>query len=1149
MLRIIQFLKHKWLVSSIGLLALAIIIWVGGPYLGLGNSRPLEPEFNRLLTILAVVIIWGFNNLRQQNKANKSNQHMIEQLVVPATDSQEQDVSSEEVDLLRERFEGVLQQLKQTGLKGLFAKQYLYELPWYIIIGPPGAGKTTLLENSGLEFPLTANDSSKRVKGVGGTRNCDWWFTDRAVLLDTAGRYVTQDSYAEADSGAWLGFLDLLRKNRPRRPLNGILIAVSLHEILTSTATEREQHAQAIRQRINELYSRLGMRLPIYYTFTKCDLIAGFTEFFDDLDQHQRKQIWGMTFSQENNEDADPISRFGLEYDALIKRINERLLLRLQEERDLSRRTLINSFPQQLASIRSSLDDFLQKIFRSNRYEQAFWLRGIYFTSGTQNGSPIDNIMQSLASSFRLSAHAPTSFIGQARAYFIQHLFNKIIFDESDLAGANRKYERQRVWLQYGSYAAALVITLALITAWSASFTSNGLYLNKLSQRIEQFETYTKKLGTRLNAKDLNSVLDHAQNLTTVYSEETPWLTGMGLYQGIKLGRSAQRAYLRILNRYLLPHIQQTLEYSIRREQKPEALGRLLGMYLMLGDTNTLDSNRIKPWIEKDWQKQFGRDVKGQKSLSNHLHTLFEQGDLAPQKLDDNIKRRAQRVVCEIPLHNQVYDRLKQTSEDGQFASYSLRNMGRTARIFTSGSRNQSVHALYTYDGYHKIFVSLGKEIVKKTIEENRQLCQGAQNLETIDAERVLTRVEQRYFDDYVLAWKHYLNRIHLKPFEGVRDAEKILKILSGPESPLQILLKDTTNHTLLTQSTDEKVAGLIGFDRSRPDNPVEIAYQDLHKLNRPAGKEPAPIEDILAQLKELHGLVAEIAEGINPNEASFEFAQGRLSSGGKDVIRKLRNRSRSLANPAKQIVASAALQSWTTMLAGARGHINSAWRNTVLRDFEQGLKNRYPLYRRGHRQATLEDFGRFFGYDGSVDQFITIYLKPFVDTRRWRAKVIDDGGLALSANALKQLKRASMIKKVFFQQGSQQPSLRFTLRPLDLDKRAKRFSLDLNGQNVVFFHGPRRSSKMEWPGPGIGGDVRYHFERLGTGRVPRMVEGTWAWFKLLDQSRINQRRGRDRVVVTFSADGLRARYQLRASSVHNPFSSNMLSFRCPTSL
>ena len=65
------------------------------------------------------------------------------------------------------------------------------------------------------------------VAGVGGTRLCDWWFTEDAVLIDTAGRYTTQDSDAAVDRAGWEAFLDLLKRTRARQPLNGVIVAIA----------------------------------------------------------------------------------------------------------------------------------------------------------------------------------------------------------------------------------------------------------------------------------------------------------------------------------------------------------------------------------------------------------------------------------------------------------------------------------------------------------------------------------------------------------------------------------------------------------------------------------------------------------------------------------------------------------------------------------------------------------------------------------------------------------------------------------------------------------------------------------------------------------------------------------------------------------
>src|SRR4029078_8292541 len=171
----------------------------------------------------------------------------------------EQPVTDETV--LKERMKDALATLKTaSGNKS----GYLYDLPWYVIIGPPGAGKRTALVNSGLKFPLARGATPAAIAGVGGTRYCDWWFTEDAVLIDTAGRYTTQDSDAKSDQQSWVAFLDLLKKNRPRQPINGVMVAISLEDLLPLSSSDLTAHANAIRARLLELHERLKVDFPVY---------------------------------------------------------------------------------------------------------------------------------------------------------------------------------------------------------------------------------------------------------------------------------------------------------------------------------------------------------------------------------------------------------------------------------------------------------------------------------------------------------------------------------------------------------------------------------------------------------------------------------------------------------------------------------------------------------------------------------------------------------------------------------------------------------------------------------------------------------------------------------------------------------------------
>src|SRR3954466_9379081 len=279
----------KRVLPIIGLLLLALFIWIAGPYFEFADYRPLGSVIARLVMIALVVLTWVALIVVKRVRAAKKSDQLVAAVVKQSTAN---DKPSAESVQLRERFEEAVATLQQKRRSG----HSLYDLPWYAIIGAPGSGKTTALINSGLNFPLEQRSGRGALRGIGGTRNCDWWFTDEAVLLDTAGRYTTQDSDATADSASWREFLALLRKYRGRRPINGVILAVSAQDLMGYMPGGGDQHAEAARRRLNELNRELRVQLPVYVIVTKSDLVAGFEDYFEDLSQEGRAQVWGVTF-------------------------------------------------------------------------------------------------------------------------------------------------------------------------------------------------------------------------------------------------------------------------------------------------------------------------------------------------------------------------------------------------------------------------------------------------------------------------------------------------------------------------------------------------------------------------------------------------------------------------------------------------------------------------------------------------------------------------------------------------------------------------------------------------------------------------------------------------------------------------------------
>ena len=314
---------------------------------------------------------------------------------------------------MREKLTTALTLLKKaSGTRG-----YLYEQPWYAIIGPPGAGKTTALLNAGLKFPLAAEMGQGAVAGVGGTRMCDWWFTEDAVLIDTAGRYTTQDSDAAVDKRR-LGCVPRPAAAHPRAPA-----AERRHGGDRAVATSPPRR----RPNVSPMPAPSAAGSRNSPTSSACKR-AGLCAVHQGRPDRRLHGVLRRPGSRE--------ARPGLGHDlpaeqdrgrhrrclrrrvraCWSQRLNERLIDRLQAERSPDRRTAIAGFPAQVASLQTPLAEFISEAFGGSRLDPAPFLRGVYLTSGTQEGTPIDRLTGAMARSFGIDAAARADACARSRA-------------------------------------------------------------------------------------------------------------------------------------------------------------------------------------------------------------------------------------------------------------------------------------------------------------------------------------------------------------------------------------------------------------------------------------------------------------------------------------------------------------------------------------------------------------------------------------------------------------------------------------------------------------------------------------------------------------------------------------------------------------
>jgi type VI secretion system protein ImpL len=1171
----LAFIASRWFVSFIGVGLLAAILWFFGPFWSALEGWPV-----RLVLILVIAALWAAVNFLLDLRRRRRDAALAAGVAAAPPDPSLV-ASSEEAAALQDRLAAALTLLKKTrGTRG-----YLYEQPWYAIIGPPGAGKTTALLNAGLRFPLAAELGQGAVQGVGGTRLCDWWFTEEAVLIDTAGRYTTQDSDAAVDRAGWEAFLDLLKRTRERQPLNGVIVAIAVSEIAGAPHDERLAHARAVRRRIKELYEKLAARLPVYALFTKADLVAGFTEFFDDLDRDKRAQVWGATFPLAQAE-AGPAGLFAGEFEALIERLNSRLFDRLQAERSPDRRVLIAGFPTQVASLQAPLAEFLQEAFGGSRLDPAPMLRGFYLTSGTQEGTPIDRLTGLLARSFGIDQRlAPSLRPEQGRSYFLTRLLKEVVFGEAMLVSERPGAARQRLLIRSGGFAAiALVVLAGGLLFWHAS-RANQREIDDMAVALAEYRKAAAAVPLDPVADaDLPRILpmlDLARGLPHGYdnreSDPPSWLQ-FGLSQDAKLAAGAQAIYRHALDRAFLPRLIWRLESQMHGYiQQPDLLYEATRVYLMLGNLGPLDRGLVRAWMTADWDISYPgpANLPVRNGFAGHLYALLTE-PLPTIELDGALIEKARAGLSRVPLANRVYSRIGPSTAAQAAPPWrpadSLGPAG--VRVFVRASGKpltDGIPGYYTVEGFHGILLPALADATRQVASESWVLGTRTElSPNSPEALHLQDDVIALYEADYRKQWDAMLADLNVVPLRTPEQAAQDLYVLASPQSPMRDLLVSIARQLTLSQPPtpppDATAAANVAQQAAQRAAPAAASRLKTLLAGQNAAAAPPPgkeIDDHYRALREFVGSgpgapldqALKAIDGLQHQLAKVAAATPGAAVAaptGEDPGLALRAEASRDPQPVSRWLSAMATSGNLIRSGGAVEQAKMAFNAsggpaTLCR---QAVAGRYPFSPGAANDIPLDDFAKLLAPGGQLDGFFNTQLRPYVDMSGpvWRGQTVDGIPPPVAPAELAQFQRAAVIRDLFFGVGGSTPSVRFDLTPVSLDEGAKQVTLDLGGTTISYAHGPPRTTQITWPGPNGMGNVRLVFDPPpagGTGVL--QASGPWALFRLFDMGSLQRAGSAERYQLSFRVGDRQVTYEIRAGSVLNPFAPGILrDFRCP---
>jgi type VI secretion system protein ImpL len=1178
-----------------GFIALASLVWFIGPVISIKDHHPLDEESIRWMIIGVIALIFAIVLFVKWRKRRRDNAALVESMKGGPS------ASDREADVLNKRFAEALATLqdsaRKSGKAGFFKRgQALYDLPWYMFIGAPGSGKTTALMNAGLTFPLAGKMGQAAIKGVGGTRNCDWWFTDQAVLIDTAGRYTLQQSDEKTDASAWENFLTLLRKSRPRRPINGVMLTVNVQDLLQQSPADRKEHAQRLRTRIQELQERLGVRPPVYVLVTKADLIAGFNETFGDLGKEERDQVWGFSYTYDPHGADSPMQQFGSEFAALEKRLRDRLLDAMQAEGDVIKRAAIFAFPQQFSGLKGLLGGFLEQVFDGGGdLEQRPLLRGVYFTSGTQEGTPIDRVMGTLARTFGVDARAASIASARGKSFFLSRLLKEVIFKEQGLVGENAQAEARRRRLRLGGVSLIGLVSLLVLAGWIVSFGRNKAYIDTVEARIPEVKAAVDGLpAAQVDVTALPQVLDKvaAAPLPADFPiDQPPVLNTLGLYQGDYLAGGDEIGYRHLLEKALLPRVARRLEERLRAVNKDnlELAYEALKAYLMLYTPEHFDAEALQAWVKLDWDQNLANTLSAEQreALSNHLAAALADGaPAAIAPMDKTLVANVRDMLVAYPLEYRIFSRLKRAKVGSEFPEFSVASAGgpNAINVFERASGQpltRGIPGLFTREAYFKAFKGQVFEVARQLADEERWVLDvktptNALAKAGVGDEDLDTRVRRLYLQEYIKVWDDYLADVRLVKLGGLDRSLAVARLLASPDSPLTAYMRAVARETQLEKMAlearaagaaasskagtaaavvgkfsqkvraadkqQQDLAAMTGInvsgDTAAPDRPIEAMVDDhFASIHRLVTGSPAPIDDVMK-------LFNEVFVQLTAVDAAQKSKSPPPPSGGGAAKAAAALQPEPIKSMLAALADAGASQSRTAERQGLSAELQP------IADFcTRTIAGRYPFAQGAKSDVLPDDFGQFFGVGGMLDDFYQRRLQDLVDTSAnpWAYKPLTDGSkLPGGGAALADFQKAAKIKEAYFRNGGKQPGFKVDLRVIEMSDGMKDLTLDIDGTLLKFTAGNTAAQTISWPSSKVASQIKLS---EGTG-TPQVYEGPWALMRMFGKFEVQPSAQPERFTVLLNIDGKKAKLEVISASAINPLRMREIqTFRCPDSL
>ncbi|CEE91008.1 type VI secretion system membrane subunit TssM [Xenorhabdus nematophila] len=1158
---------------------LLIAVWWWGQEWKIRNDYPLESLAARWLAtaiIIMVVLVWiGMKAWRRLRTLEKLNLDVELKVVDPVR------VDIEHQDRYLEHWKSQLQ-------RHLDSYNYLYERPWYMVVGSQKSGKTSLIKEGYKLSEIAAPEYLRQDDNIPLMLHC--WLGEKAVIIDPKGQLIDQPVPLNSDkpqinSRLWEAMLNWLAENRQRQPLNGIILTVDTLRLLTDNREQRERYVRELHQRLQDIRLTFHSQLPLYLVMTKIDLLHGFEAMYQSLDRKLRDQILGVTFSLNNRDEKAWRSELEQFWQQWMNNLNNAMPDMMLNNVDANQRSALFSFTRQIQGLYSYVVQMLEDILYNDEHHRPT-LRGVYLTSAHQVGQMDDLFTQSASAQYHLGSQAfPTWPAGDTLPYFTHSLFEDVLLAEPNLAAENRIWlSRNRRQLYTFSTLSALVI-MAMWGGWHYFYQKNYRAGEEVLAQAKNFLSVPPPKGDDrygdLQLSQLNPIRD-ATLAYGNYHENASFLTDMALYQGGSVGPYVATTYRKLLEQRFLPALMLGLLDDLNQapassEEKLE----ILRVMRMMEDKSQRNSALVAQYMRERWSKAFHGQRNIQDALLTHLDYALDRTDW--KELRDKgdkeaianfapfVKpiRQAQDELKALSVKQRVYQNLRIRAQDVLSAPLNLRDQIGPSfdDVFVASNEKRLViPQLLTRHGLMDYFVRQKDELTKLTemdswvlnIAKNNQdkaSEAGLQNNDqysTKDQERILNDINDLYLSEYTATWRAAMNNLEVRDFDDLPHAISAIEQVISGEQPIKRALQ------ILSDNTNPPLADNALSEKQKEDWLKQHDYRLLNRISHDFAQETevlvergdkgSTLQSVYQKLTALHRYLLAIQNSPVPGKAALQAVQMRLDKNNSDAIFEVQQMAKTLPEPLNRWVGELAEQAWRVVMMEAIRSLEVEWNDSVVKQYKTYLAGRYPFNPNATEEVPLSEFERFFRPDGTLDTFYQQSLKPFVE---YNLTTGTDGKALIRPDVMKQLELANRIRTTFFtpQNGL---GAQFAIEPLSLTGNKRRALLNLDGQLVDYSHGRSNVARLIWPNSmRAGTESKLTLMPDRSNLAPRSLSfmGPWAQLRLINSGKLtNVQPGF--FDVRFSVDGGDMTYRVYVDESDNPFAGGLFSqFKLPDTL